>query len=474
MFSKRLCKPSKLTISLTLTLFLVQSGCSLAPQLTVPVIQTPTSLTTETLQVKAAWWKDFKNDALNALIEEALNNSDDLKLQALRVLKAKQAYGLSNAARYPTLNANAGASRIKLSDETYQHNRTEYSDHTLGTSLQYELDFWNKLEGQSEANWATFLGTKAARDTVKNTLINDIVLAYFNLASLDERIAIMDETITTYEQSYAFREKQLLAGVINDLLANQAKAQFNNAKSLKASLLESRTLQENALAILVGKSPKALFEKNHTLRYTLPSAIVIPKGVPSLLMENRPDIHEALENLKSKNALIGVEKSAYFPSISLTGSYGQQSQSLNNILQSSANKWSFGPTLNVPIFDFDRIKTRVSMSETDLKSALVSYELSVKKAYKEVSDALTRYNTAQSKLTFQSEELGAYTKMLDITTKRFDQGAANQLEVLDARKGMLSTSLSLVSTKQALLSAEAELFKALGGGWNEATLLNEK
>ncbi|MDD2383042.1 MAG: TolC family protein [Sulfurospirillaceae bacterium] len=459
---------------LSLSILLGISGCSLAPELTVPTVQIPTSSTTEALHVKAQWWKDFHDEKLNALVHEALLNSDDLKLQALRVLKAKQAYGLSDAARYPTLSANAGASRIKLSDETYQHNRTEYSDHTLGLSLQYELDFWNKLEGQSEANWSAFLGTKAARDTLKNTLINDVVVAYFNLGSLNERIAVMDDTITTYEQSYAFREKQLKAGTINDLLANQAKAQFNNAKSTKASLLETKSLQENALAILVGKTPKALFEKESIEPNKLPTAIVIPKGIPSTLMENRPDIKEALENLKSKNALIGVEKSAYFPSISLTGSYGQQSQSLNNILQSTANKWSFGPTLNVPIFDFDRIKTRVNMSETDLKSALIGYELSVKKAYKEVSDALTRYNTAQSKLSFQAEELNAYTKMLNISTIRFDKGAANQLEVLDARKGMLNASLSLISTKQALLSSEAELFKALGGGWDASILINHE
>ena len=458
---------------LSLSILLI-SGCSLAPELAVPTIQMPLSVASESLHVKADWWRDFHDEKLNALVEEALSNSDDLKLQALRVLKAKQTYGLSDAARYPTLNANASTSRVKLSDETYQHNRKEYSDNTFGLSLQYELDFWNKLEGQSEANWSAFLGTKAARDTLKNTLINDVVLAYFNLASLDERIAVMEDTISTYEQSYAFREKQLKAGVINDLLANQAKAQFNNAKSLKASLLETKSLQENALAILVGKTPKALFEKGSIEPKKLPVAIVIPKGVPSTLMENRPDIKEALENLKSKNALIGVEKSAYFPSISLTGSYGQQSQSLNNILQSSANKWSFGPTLNVPIFDFDRIKTRVSMSETDLKSALISYEMSVKKAYKEVSDALTRYSTAQNKLSFQAEELNAYTQMLDITTKRFDKGAANQLEVLDARKGMLNASLSLISTKQTLLGAEAELFKALGGGWDASTLVDNE
>jgi len=460
------------TTILSLIAILFLGGCSLSPQLNVPTIELP-SKTVEALHVESSWWTKFGDAKLNALIEEALLNNDDLKLSALRILKAKQAYGLSDANLYPTLSANANATRQKTSDETFQHNRAEYSDHGLGLSLQYEIDFWGKLGNQAESNWSLYLSSEAARQTVKNTLIHDVILAYLNLASLDERIAILDKTIISYKESYEFRLKQQKSGTINELLANQALALYNNTKSAKESLMESKSAQLSALYILVGKSPKALFEEEKSLLAKLPSTISVPKGVPSSLLENRPDIKEALENLKSKNALIGVEKSAYFPSISLTGSYGQQSESLNNILQSSANKWSFGPTLSVPIFDFERIKTRVSISETDLKSSLISYEQSVKKAYKEVFDALNRQDILQSKLVFGEDEVKAYAKMLEITTKRFDRGVANQLEVLDAQKGLLSASVNLVSTKQTLLVAQAELFKALGSGWNEAMLLKD-
>jgi len=237
--------------------------------------------------------------------------------------------------------------------------------------------------------------------------------------------------------------------------------------------MESYKLQQSALAILLGKNPQALFEMQ-TADMTLPNVLVVPAGVPSTLMENRPDIKEALENLKSKNALIGVEKAAYFPTISLTGTYGQQSDDLSNILKSTANRWSFGPSLSVPIFDFGRIKQRVSISETDLQSSLVSYEQSVKKAYKEVHDTLAKENLAKSRLAFQEEELKAYQKVLDLSTKRFNQGVANQLEVLDAQKSVLSASLNVVATKQYLLTSQAELFKALGGGWRENDLITTK
>jgi len=456
------------TLSLICLLFL--GGCSLKPELHVPSLELPQSQQ-EALHVNASWWEKFGDAKLNALIEEALNNNDEIKLSALRILKAKQAYGLSDASLYPTLSATAGSSRQKTSDETYQHNRNEYTDNTMALNLGYEIDFWGKLSNQAQSNWELYLASNAAAQTVKNTLIHEITLAYFNLASLHERLNIIDETIQTYKAVYDFRSKQLKLGSINELLVSQAQAQYLNAINLKSSLVESKKLQENALLILLGKSPKALFEANGMSTHTLPKPIEIAQGIPSSILENRPDIQEALSNLKSKNALIGVEKAAYFPSISLTGSFGQQSESLDNILKSSANRWSFGPSLSVPIFDFERIKTRVALSQTDLQSSLIAYEQTVKKAYKEVSDALLRNAILKEKVLTQEEETAAYSKALSLSTKRFNAGAITYLEVLDAQKGFLNAQLNGVSTKQSYLVSQAELFKAMGSGWNEKDLL---
>jgi multidrug efflux system outer membrane protein len=459
------------TLSLICLLFL--GGCSLKPELQIPSLELPQSQQ-EALHVNASWWEKFGDAKLNALIEEALNNNDEIKLSALRILKAKQAYGLSDASLYPTLSATAGSSRQKTSDETYQHNRNEYTDNTMALNLGYEIDFWGKLSNQAQSNWELYLASNAAAQTVKNTLIHEITLAYFNLASLHERLNIIDETIQTYKAVYDFRSKQLKLGSINELLVSQAQAQYLNAINLKSSLVESKKLQENALLILLGKSPKVLFEANGMSTHTLPKPIEIAQGIPSSILENRPDIQEALSNLKSKNALIGVEKAAYFPSISLTGSFGQQSESLDNILKSSANRWSFGPSLSVPIFDFERIKTRVALSQTELQSSLIAYEQTVKKAYKEVSDALLRNAILKEKVLTQEEETAAYSKVLSLSTKRFNAGAITYLEVLDAQKGFLNAQLNGVSTKQSYLVSQAELFKAMGSGWNEKDLLGEK
>jgi len=459
-------------LSFTTILFL--GGCSLSPDLSVPKVEVPQS-SQEALHVNKEWWKQFNDAKLNALVDEALIGSDDLKLSALKVLRARQTYGLSEANELPTLSANAADSRLKTSDQAFstKNKGATYSDFTLGLGLAYEVDFWGRLSNQSESNWSLYLATEASRETVRNSLIHDVISAYFNLASLQARMAILEKTAQSYKESYEFRAKQQKIGTISDVLANQALAQYNNVKASQNSLMESYKLQQSALAILVGKNPQALFDEN-TPEANLPNALVIPAGVPSTLMENRPDIKESLENLKSKNALIGVEKAAYFPTISLTGSYGQESDDLSNILKSGANRWSFGPSLSVPIFDFGRIKKRVSISETDLQTSLVSYELSVKKAYKEVHDALAKENLAKSRLAFQEEELKAYQKVLDLSTKRFNQGVANQLEVLDAQKGVLSASLNVVATKQYVLTSQAELFKTLGGGWNVNELLPVK
>lgn len=457
-------------LSLATILFL--GGCSLSPELSVPKVELPAP-SKDALHVNKEWWKQFNDPSLNTLVDEALKGSDDLKLSALKVLKARQAFGLSESNEYPILNATASSTRQRTSDETYQHNRAKYTDNAMGLGLSYEIDFWNRLSNQSESNWSLYLASQAAQETIRNSLIHDVISAYFNLASLKERMAILEESAKAYQASYEFRAKQQKVGTISDVLANQALAQYNNVKASQNSLMESYKLQQSALAILLGKTPQSLFEANNE-HASLPHALIIPAGVPSTLMENRPDIKEALENLKSKNALIGVEKAAYFPTISLTGSFGQQSSDLDNILKSSANRWSFGPSLSVPIFDFGRIKQRVAISETDLKSSLVSYEQSVKKAYKEVHDALAKTTLETSRLTFQEEELKAYQKVLDLNTKRFNLGVANQLEVLDAQKNVLSASLNVVSTKQVLLTSQAELFKAMGGGWKESELLHVK
>lgn len=456
--------------ALSLIALLFLGGCSLSPELSVPEVALPTS-SQSALHVDDRWWEKLGDTSLNTLVQEALANNDDIKLSALRILKAKQAYGLSDSNRYPNLTATAGSTRQKTSDETYQHNRNQYTDNTMALNLSYEIDFWGKLSEQAQSNWSLYLASKSAAQTVKNTLVHDVIVAYFNVASLNERLQLLDESIQAYKLSYAFRLKQQNVGTINELLASQAQAQYLNATNAKASLLESKALQESALSILLGKNPQTLFEGTALSVQKLPPALVIPSGIPSSILEVRPDIQEALSNLKSKNALIGVEKSAYFPSISLTGSLGQQSESLDNILKSSANKWSFGPSLSVPIFDFERIKTRVAISETDLKSSLIAYEQTVKKAYKEVHDALAKNRILSEKVHTQEDEVLAYERILTISTKRFDAGVANHLEVLDAQKGLLNASINLVTTKQAYLVAQAELFKALGSGWNEKQLL---
>ncbi|MDD3463234.1 MAG: TolC family protein [Sulfurospirillaceae bacterium] len=449
-------------ICLSTLIFL--SGCVNTPELKVPTFEKPT-MQTSANSLSQDWWKLFKDDTLNALVDEALKNNDDLKLAISRIERAREVYGLSEANEMPNITGNAGFSRDKLSKQKHSSAGDEFSDHKVSLSARYEFDFWDKLKNQTESDRALFLSTQSKKETLQISLVADVVKNYFKLVSLHVKAEILNKTVETYRQTYEFRQKQYQLGAINELVLAQSKAQYASAKVAMQPLKESIALQNSALNLLLGREPKSIFEKSIAMETKLPLHVSIPSGLSSSLLENRPDIKDALEVLKSKNALIGVEKAAYFPSISLSGTLGLQSEELGNILKSGAGMWSFGPSLSVPIFDFERIKTRVKISEADLKIAMIEYEKTVKNAYREVFDALEQNAIARQKLSLQEEEKEAYAKTLALASKRFELGKDSYLEVLDAQKGVLNTSLLEVTAKEQVLNYQVALFKALGGGW---------
>lgn len=451
---------------------LVLSGCSLSPRFETPTLNLPSPVK-EALHVNETWWESFHDTRLNTLLEEALHHNDDVKLSALRILKAKQSYGLSDAALYPTIQTNATSLRQKNSDKAYQSKSGTFSDTTLGLNLSYEIDFWGKLHDQRESNWELFLANRANARIVRNTLIHEFISTYFTLISLRERLDIATQQEKVYEVIYRLRQTQYDKGTINAVVLQQAHANYLSLQGTLVSLRETIATQESALMLLLGKEPQKIV-KSETLTHTqLVSPLVIPQGIPSNLLENRPDISEALHTLKSKYALIGVEKSAYFPTISLSGSYGYQSQSTQTLFDAGASRWSVGPSLIFPLFDFGRIKTRVEISETEKESARIAYEQKVKKAYKEVYDALIRHASLQEKWHLAQEETNAYAQAFETMQKRFDVGTISLLDLLESQKSLLNMHLSRVNAHQLLLIAQAELFKTLGGGWRESTLIKD-
>ena len=456
-------------LSLAAALWLL-GGCSMAPKLTVTPPELPeqsaASADTNASTIGATWWKAFNDETLDALVEEALRNNDDLKIAASRVDQAAASLGFSRAERYPTLDGGASAYRQKTSGETLSpFSGFIYNSYDLSVTAAYELDFWGKYKNLEAHARGQLIATDADRETVRIGLIAGVAELYFNLVSLRRQIIVTEETVEAYKESYEYRARQFQHGAIDELTLQQSHALYATAKVSLASLREEHALAENAMGILLGRSPKALLEAAYDTVSALPEPQSVPADLTSRLLERRPDVLAAESRLRAANATIGVAKAAYFPTISLTGTAGYSSSELDNLLNASAQMWGLGAALYVPLFDFGRIENSVREAEAKKDEAVTLYAQTVKVAFKEVYDALAKIRAADEKLTAQEEANAALEKVLSLSQRRFDSGYGTYLEVIDAKRLLLASRLSLVQLSAARITNQISLYKALGGGW---------
>lgn len=444
-------------------------GCSFAPQYAKPKVELPPEplkAADDAAKINIEWWKNYQDENLNLLIKEALKNNDDLKLAVARLEEARARLGLSEANRYPLINANAAALRQKTSDEVSPLGKGSTDNYfALSASVAYELDLWGKIKNQREAALSALLATSASKEALKLSLTANVATVYFNLVSLDQQMQTTENILNRYKDTYEFRLKQYKHGILDEIVVQQAKAQYDSVKILLENLKEQDAVLKSTLAILLGRTPNEIFSNRYLIERKLPEPIAIPALLPSKLLENRPDIVQAEEALKAANFQIGVAKAAYFPSISLTGTLGLQSLELDSLIQSSAGIWNIGGNLMAPILDFGRIKSNVKITEAQQKEALIQYVKTVKTAFKEVYDALAKITTSRNKLKAQEEELKALEKVLTLANKKYEKGVTDYLTVLDAQRGYLSATLNLTRLQTEVINNQVVLYKALGGGW---------
>jgi multidrug efflux system outer membrane protein len=458
----------KSSLLVSLAVILLTGGCSMAPKLEVkrPALPKSTSESNTTVSIDVKWWEQFGDARLNTLIEEALANNDDLKLALSNVALSRASLGLSEAERYPSIDGSASAYRQKTSGESLSpFSGVVYNTFGLSASVVYEFDFWGRYKNKKEVAWSELLASEADKETVRITLVSSVAELYFNLITLQRQIGVTEETVKAYLESYEYRLRQYNHGVVDALTLEQEHALYANARVSLASLKEMKTVSESALAILLGHTPKAIFGETIGIEAALPQPLRIPPYIASDLLEQRPDIRAAEERLRAANAAIGVAKAAYFPSISLTGTAGFQSTELSSLMRSSAGMWGFGPSLNLPLFDFGRIKSSVDSAETQKDAALITYGKTVKNAFKEVYDILKKIEISQEKLTAQKEETEALQKVLALSQKRFDSGYGTYLEVAEAKRALLRSRTNSISLNAELVINQITLYKALGGGW---------
>jgi multidrug efflux system outer membrane protein len=370
------------------------------------------------------------------------------------------------AALFPQVNLDSTGSRYRVTElgavPMFNSMSPTRSNFNVRLGTTFELDFWGKLRRAQESAKAQALASRFAKDTVDLSLKSLVTGDYLLLRSLEAQIELSKASMKSREDSLALTKRRLDGGISSALDVHQAEVAYNNLKAQLADLTRQRAIIEHQLAVLTGDLDLKIASGDIQ---SLPIPPVPPVGLPSTLLEARPDVRQAEQNLIAANAKIGVAKAALFPTISLTAGLGGESKDLGDVLKSAARIWNGGLSLNLPIFDSGRLSSKVDQATAAQKQLLGSYERAVQNAFTEVNDALVsvRQNTEREAALNASQ--ASAIKALEIANNRYKSGYTGYLEVLDAQRVFNDASLAYVQSRQARLTSTVELFKALGGGW---------
>jgi multidrug efflux system outer membrane protein len=453
---------------------LLVSGCTVGPNYKRPAVAVPTSYRgvapDETAQADTAalgdqkWWDIFQDEQLRTLIRTALQQNYDLRIAASRVLEAQARFGITRADQFPTLSAGAGIGDVRTSQSKFLP-AFETSTGQVSLSAAWELDFWGKFRRATEAARANLLASEWARQEVVSTLVANVAAAYFQLRALDLELEISKRTRDSRQESLRLTRVLANGGATSLLDVRQAEQLLFTASAEIPALEQQIEQQENFLSILLGQNPGDISRGQTLTEQRQPPQV--PPGLPSSLLERRPDIRQVEEQLVAANAEIGVARAAYFPQIVLSGSGGFQSSALTNLFSGPAGAWSFGASLAQPIFTGGRLRSGVRLAEAQQQTAALFYQQSIQGAFRSVSDALVAYRKtrefrAQQELLFQSAEDAAR-----LSHMRYTGGATGYLEVLTNETNAFSAELGLAQARLNELLALVQLYEALGGGWQQ-------
>jgi multidrug efflux system outer membrane protein len=434
------------------------------PAIELPA-QYPAPASTEAIAVSPRWWSLYGDPTLDELIAAAQKTNADMRLAAARVQEAEGVLREARAAFWPEVNASYTGGRSRVSGTSVPApppGSIIRPSHQLVASTSFELDFWGRFARTSEAAQANLLATRFGRDVVGLTLAGGTAQAYFGLRSLDAQIAVLDSSIKVRRDSLAIARARLDAGLASELDVHQAQGALSDALVQRRDADRNRALVERQLAQLTGRLDLKLAGGD---LFKLPMPPVPPAGLPSALLERRPDIVAAEENLIAANAQIGVARAALFPSLSLTASAGRQSAQLSDLLTTNAAVWSLTAGIVAPIFDAGRREARVDQAAARREQAVANYQRAIETGFREVSDALVNVQQTGEAETDLNERLQAARNALELSTIRYESGYSPYLEVLDAQRTANDAELAFVRNRQSRLAFTVDLMKALGGGW---------
>ena len=449
---------------------IVLCGCTLGPdykrpQLELPA-QYPEPAPAEAQALAPQWWQLYSDKTLDGLVDTAQKANADVRLAAARVQEAEGALREARAALFPDVIGGYNYTRQRVSTVASPPVPPGFPlirpNHTLAASTSFELDFWGRFARASEAARANLFGAQYARDTVQLSLAGAITQAYFALRSLDAQLAVLENAIRVRRESLDIAQARLDAGLASELDVHQARGALYDALVQKRDAVRNRALVEHQLGLLTGKMDLKLAAGE---LFALPLAPVPPPGLPSALLERRPDIRQAEENLVAANAQIGIARAAMFPAITLTGVAGGQSAELGDLLTSGAKIWTVGFGLALPLFDAGRRAARVDQATARREQAVAGYQRAVETGFREVADALVNVQQSGDSEAELKQRLDAARAALELSTLRYEKGYSPYLEVLDAQRNANDAELAYVRNRQARLAFSVDLMKALGGGW---------
>jgi multidrug efflux system outer membrane protein len=412
------------------------------------------------------WWKDFKDPVLHAFIEEALLYNDDLLLAAARIAEAQGLLNVKEADYLPQINLDTTANRNRTSKEAALKTPTRmFNDFKLSSVLTFELDLWGRLSRAEESAKAQLLSATFNKEAVQLRLISDVSVAYFNLLSLKAQIEVAEQTLKAREESYRLQQAQYNNGLITQLILKQAESELASTKAQLPQLVQQATEQTNALGVLLGRNPQELTEKplNSTQKLEAISLPSIYYDAPVTLLENRPDIKSAEQDLIAANANIGLVKASFLPKLSLSGMLGLQSAEVDNLFKANTGTWQVAGALSGPLLTFGRASGSTEAAIAQKDQTVFHYQQVIKNAFKDVLNTLSAQKTASDRHMAEITHVKAREETLRLAQLRYDTGYSNYLEVLDAQRTLFQSQLDLINAKRDQLAAIVDLCKALGG-----------
>jgi multidrug efflux system outer membrane protein len=443
------------------------SACALTPdyerpELDVPADYVETDPAGESI-ANMGWWDLFQDEQLELLVKTALEENKDRAVALSRILAARENVTFVRANQFPFFDLSGSLGRGQRSRELFPGADTDNRYSVFGDAA-FQVDLWGQLSRATEAARADLLATEAAYRNVTITLVSDVAGFYLLLRDLDERLNIAERTLETRLDSLKIIQARFDKGTVPELDVNQAEIEVAVAETAIANFQRQIVQTENALRILLGRNPGPVDRGDALVDQVFPQ--VVPAGLPSELLQNRPDVAQAEARLVADTALIGVAEALRYPSIFLTGSLGFESTDLSDLNSSDARSWDIGANIFAPIFNSGQLKAQAEAAREQAEQSLLVYEQTLQQAFREVEDALVAIRTYKEEHRAQTRRVIAARNAARLSRARYDGGIVDYLEVLDTERTKFEAELAQSQTLQFYLNSIVQLYKALGGGWS--------